>query len=346
MVDNKGKLNKRAFKMFILFTGIIFLMNFIMTYTIASRAGRKEANLIKAELENAKYELDVAMKENKELKKKIANFEYMKNVATIKSGREIEEKEIKPIQPIGEHKPVKQVYKSKVKTSPAKKVFDVTPLADMYHINFPTMYYRDVEADIINGKLKIPETKSEYKEEIEKEVEKHEARLLNKYARYDIIIAKAKSYGRDVSYMTYDFLDDVFDKSREYNVNPYVVLGIVAGESNFYAAAKNKRSSATGLGQIVKGTGKYIHTNVLGYDTPYNHENLKDPLVNIEYMLGYFKYLKRHGSYDRAMGEYCGSPKFYANKYRTKLVNNMVALGLTKKEANNILKGKIVYNMG
>ena len=85
---------------------------------------------------------------------------------------------------------------------------------------------------------------------------------------------------------------------------------------------------------------------MLGYDTPYNHENLKDPLVNIEYMLGYFKYLKRHGSYDKAMGEYCGSPKYYANSYRTKLVNNMVALGLTKKEANEILKGKIVYNMG
>lgn len=343
MVDNKGKLNKRAFKMFILFTGIIFIMNFAMTYMIASRAGKKEATLIKAELENAKYELDVAMKENKELKKKIESYENMKTTAIIKSGKEIEEKEIKAI---GVHEEVKQIYKPKRKDASVKKVFNVTPLGNVYHISFPTMYYRDVEIDIINGKLKIPETKSEYKEEIEKEVEKNEARLLNKYAKYDIIIAKAKSYGRDVSYMTYDFLDDVFDKAREYNVNPYVVLGIVAGESNFYASAKNKKSSATGLGQIVRGTGEYIHVNVLGYNTPYNHERLKDPMVSIEYMLGYFKYLKKHGSYDRAMGEYCGSPKYYANSYRTKLVNNMVALGLSRKEANNILKGKIVYNMG
>lgn len=346
MVDNKGKLNKRAFKLFIIFTSIIFLMNFAMTFMIASHAGKKEANLIKVELENAKYELDVAMKENVVLKKRISDLETQKDAVIVKTGKVAERKEVKATNTKAENKVVKQVSKPKAKnTSNKNKNIKINPLDVMYHINFPIMYYKDVEADIINGKLKIPEVKPEYKEKTE-EPKRAEVSLSNKYARYDIIIAKAKSYGRDVSYMTYDFLDDVFEKSREYNVNPYVVLGIVAGESNFYAAAKNKKSSATGLGQIVKGTGKYIHINVLGYDTPYNHENLKDPLVNIEYILGYFKYLKRHGSYDKAMGEYCGSPKYYANSYRTKLVNNMVALGLTKKEANEILKGKIVYNMG
>lgn len=346
MVDNKGKLNKRAFKLFIIFTSIIFLMNFAMTFMIASHAGKKEANLIKVELENAKYELDVAMKENVVLKKRIADLETQKDAVIVKNSKVTERKEVKATNAKVENKVVKQESKPKAKnTSNKKETIKINPLDVMYHISFPIMYYKDVEADIINGKLKIPEVKPEYKEKTE-EPKRTEVSLLNKYARYDIIIAKAKSYGRDVSYMTYDFLDDVFEKSREYNVNPYVVLGIVAGESNFYAAAKNKKSSATGLGQIVRGTGKYIHTNILGYDTPYNHENLKDPLVNIEYMLGYFKYLKRHGSYDKAMGEYCGSSKYYMNSYRTKLVNNMVALGLTKKEANDILKGKIVYNMG
>ena len=345
MVDNKGKLNKRAFKLFIIFTSIIFLMNFAMTFMIASHAGKKEANLIKVELENAKYELDVAMKENIVLKKRIADLETQKDAVIVKNGKVAERKEVKATNTKAENKVVKQVSKPKAKNTINNKNIKINPLDVMYHISFPIMYYKDVEADIINGKLKIPEVKPEHKEKTE-EPKRTEVSLSNKYARYDIIIAKAKSYGRDVSYMTYDFLDDVFEKSREYNVNPYVVLGIVAGESNFYAAAKNKKSSATGLGQIVKGTGKYIHINVLGYDTPYNHENLKDPLVNIEYMLGYFKYLKRHGSYDKAMGEYCGSPKYYANSYRTKLVNNMVALGLTRKEANEILKGKIVYNMG
>ena len=346
MVDNKGKLNKRAFKLFIIFTGIIFLMNFAMTYMIASRAGKKEANLIKVELENAKYELDVATKENVVLKKRIADLETQKDAVIVKNAKVVERKEVKATNATVENTAVKQVSKPKTKnTSNKKEIIKINPLDVIYHINFPIMYYKDIEADIINGKLKIPEIKPEHKEKTE-EPKRTKVSLSNKYARYDIIIAKAKSYGRDVSYMTYDFLDDVFEKSREYNVNPYVVLGIVAGESNFYASAKNKKSSATGLGQMVKGTGKYIHTNILGYDTPYNHENLKDPLVSIEYMLGYFKYLKKHGSYDKAMGEYCGSPKYYVNSYRTKLVNNMVALGLTKKEADNILKGKIVYNMG
>ena len=343
MVDNKGKLNKRAFKMFILFTGIIFIMNFAMTYMIASHAGKKEANRIKMDLENAKYELDVATKENIELKKKIADLEAEKDAVIVKDNKEVGKKELEAVKAEAENKVIKQVRKAKAKTTSDKsKANTINPFEVMYHIGFPVMYYKDVEADIISGKLKIPKTKSDY----EKEKEKKEAKLMTKYAKYDIIIAKAKSYGRDVSYMTYDFLDDVFAKAKEYNVNPYVVLGIVAGESNFYAAAKNKKSSATGLGQMLKGTGNYVHSNVLGYNTPYNHENLKDPMVSIEYMLGYFKYLKRHGSYDKAMGEYCGSSTFYANSYRTKLLNNMVALGLTKTEANNILKGKIVYNMG
>ena len=343
MVDNKGKLNKRAFKMFILFTGIIFIMNFAMTYMIASHAGKKEANRIKMDLENAKYELDVAVKENIELKKKIADLEAEKDAVIVKDNKEVERKELEATKPVENNKTVKQASKPKAKTiSDKSKANTINPFEVMYHIGFPVMYYKDVEADIISGKLKIPKTKSDY----EKEKEKKEAKLMTKYAKYDIIIAKAKSYGRDVSYMTYDFLDDVFAKAKEYNVNPYVVLGIVAGESNFYAAAKNKKSSATGLGQMLKGTGNYVHSNVLGYNTPYNHENLKDPMVSIEYMLGYFKYLKRHGSYDKAMGEYCGSSTFYANSYRDKLLNNMVSLGLTKTEANNILKGKIVYNMG
>ena len=114
------------------------------------------------------------MKENKELKKKIESYENMKTTAIIKSGKEIEEKEIKAI---GAHEEVKQIYKPKRKDASVKKVFNLTPLGNVYHISFPTMYYRDVEIDIINGKLKIPETKSEYKEEIEKEVEKNEARI-------------------------------------------------------------------------------------------------------------------------------------------------------------------------
>lgn len=289
--------------------------------------------------------------------------------------------EDKPVPPKKEVKPAVVPAKKEVKPVPVlqdKKDIDIKKYeAEKFsvpsnntkskHIEFAPKGYKDVETDIIRGTLKIPDSPPlalGKKKLIEKKIvdkidtpkdEEEEAIVVieeedtpaqkpksNKIVKYDIIIAKAKSYGNDVSYLDYEFLDYVFEEADKYNVNPYVILGIISGESNFYAGAKNKKSSATGLAQMVEGTGKYIHTTVLGYKTPYNHESQKDPRVSIKYMLGYFKYLKKYNSYDSALGEYCGSKSYYSKTYRNKLVNNMVALGLSKAEADAILRGQIV----
>lgn len=288
--------------------------------------------------------------------------------------------EDKPVPPKKDTKPAVVPAKKEVKPVPVlqdKKDIDIKKYeAEKFsvpsnntkskHIEFAPKGYKDVETDIIRGTLKIPDSPPlalGKKKLIEKKIvdkidtpkEEEEAVVVieeeetpaqkpksNKIVKYDIIIAKAKSYGTDVSYLDYEFLDYVFEEADKYNVNPYVILGIISGESNFYARAKNKKSSATGLAQMVEGTGKYIHTTVLGYKTPYNHESQKDPRVSIKYMLGYFKYLKKYNSYDSALGEYCGSKSYYSKTYRNKLVNNMVALGLSKAEADAILRGQIV----
>lgn len=288
--------------------------------------------------------------------------------------------EDKPVPPKKDTKPAVVPAKKEVKPVPVlqdKKDIDIKKYeAEKFsvpsnntkskHIEFAPKGYKDVETDIIRGTLKIPDSPPlalGKKKLIEKKIvdkidtpkDEEEAIVVieeeetpaqkpksNKIVKYDIIIAKAKSYGTDVSYLDYEFLDYVFEEADKYNVNPYVILGIISGESNFYARAKNKKSSATGLAQMVEGTGKYIHTTVLGYKTPYNHESQKDPKVSIKYMLGYFKYLKKYNSYDSALGEYCGSKSYYSKTYRNKLVNNMVALGLSKAEADAILRGQIV----
>lgn len=288
--------------------------------------------------------------------------------------------EDKPVPPKKDTKPAVVPAKKEVKPVPVlqdKKDIDIKKYeAEKFsvpsnntkskHIEFAPKGYKDVETDIIRGTLKIPDSPPlalGKKKLIEKKIvdkidtpkEEEEVAIVieeeetpaqkpksNKIVKYDIIIAKAKSYGTDVSYLDYEFLDYVFEEADKYNVNPYVILGIISGESNFYARAKNKKSSATGLAQMVEGTGRYIHTSVLGYKTPYNHESQKDPRVSIKYMLGYFKYLKKYNSYDSALGEYCGSKSYYSKTYRNKLVNNMVALGLSKAEADAILRGQIV----
>lgn len=269
-------------------------------------------------------------------------------------------KEIKPVSVLQDKKDID------IKKYEAEKFSVPSNNTKSKHIEFAPKGYKDVETDIIRGTLKIPDSPPlalGKKKLIEKKIvdkidtpkEEEEVAIVieeeetpaqkpksNKIVKYDIIIAKAKSYGTDVSYLDYEFLDYVFEEADKYNVNPYVILGIISGESNFYARAKNKKSSATGLAQMVEGTGKYIHTTVLGYKTPYNHESQKDPRVSIKYMLGYFKYLKKYNSYDSALGEYCGSKSYYSKTYRNKLVNNMVALGLSKAEADAILRGQIV----
>lgn len=288
--------------------------------------------------------------------------------------------EDKPVPPKKDTKPAVVPAKKEVKPVPVlqdKKDIDIKKYeAEKFsvpsnntkskHIEFAPKGYKDVETDIIRGTLKIPDSPPlalGKKKLIEKKIvdkidtpkEEEDVAIVieeeetpaqkpksNKIVKYDIIIAKAKSYGTDVSYLDYEFLDYVFEEADKYNVNPYVILGIISGESNFYARAKNKKSSATGLAQMVEGTGRYIHTSVLGYKTPYNHESQKDPRVSIKYMLGYFKYLKKYNSYDSALGEYCGSKSYYSKTYRNKLVNNMVALGLSKAEADAILRGQIV----
>ena len=287
--------------------------------------------------------------------------------------------EDKPVPPKKDTKPAVVPAKKEVKPVPVlqdKKDIDIKKYeAEKFsvpsnntkskHIEFAPKGYKDVETDIIRGTIKIPDSPPlalGKKKLIEKKIvdkidtpkDEEEAIVVieeetpaqkpksNKIVKYDIIIAKAKSYGTDVSYLDYEFLDYVFEEADKYNVNPYVILGIISGESNFYARAKNKKSSATGLAQMVEGTGRYIHTSVLGYKTPYNHESQKDPRVSIKYMLGYFKYLKKYNSYDSALGEYCGSKSYYSKTYRNKLVNNMVALGLSKAEADAILRGQIV----
>lgn len=269
-------------------------------------------------------------------------------------------KEVKPVPVLQDKKDID------IKKYEAEKFSVPSNNTKSKHIEFAPKGYKDVETDIIRGTLKIPDSPPlalGKKKLIEKKIvdkidtpkEDEEVAIVieeeetpaqkpksNKIVKYDIIIAKAKSYGTDVSYLDYEFLDYVFEEADKYNVNPYVILGIISGESNFYARAKNKKSSATGLAQMVEGTGKYIHTTVLGYKTPYNHESQKDPRVSIKYMLGYFKYLKKYNSYDSALGEYCGSKSYYSKTYRNKLVNNMVALGLSKAEADAILRGQIV----
>lgn len=171
--------------------------------------------------------------------------------------------------------------------------------------------------------------------------------LAHRNETFDPIINRAKIYKKvDTSYMNYDFVSSIFNLAKTKGIDPYIVFAIIDTESNFNPKARSKYASAIGLGQITNFTGKFIHSNLLKKDTPYEHEMLLNPSLNVSYMIEYLVYLtKKHRSYDRAIKEYCGGfmkgyEDFYETKYRPKLMRVMRIYGLTESSADTRLKGK------
>lgn len=73
------------------------------------------------------------------------------------------------------------------------------------------------------------------------------------------------------------------EQCREWDLNPALVYSIIELESKFDPNADNPNSSARGLGQIIKGTGKYLWEDILGNPKgSYYHEMAYDPYINIK----------------------------------------------------------------
>lgn len=76
------------------------------------------------------------------------------------------------------------------------------------------------------------------------------------------------------------------EQCREWNLHPQFLWAVVELESKFDPNADNLAgSSARGLGQILKGTGKYLWEDILGNPKgSYYHDMAYDPYVNIQLM--------------------------------------------------------------
>ena len=81
----------------------------------------------------------------------------------------------------------------------------------------------------------------------------------------------------------------LINKCYENDIDPDLLLAIIWTESNFNYEAKNKNSSASGYGQFIKSTGKFIF-NQLYENEEYIHEiHSKDPYIAIDMLICYFK---------------------------------------------------------
>ena len=99
----------------------------------------------------------------------------------------------------------------------------------------------------------------------------------------------------------------VWRESRNANVDPFLVLGLMRQESTYNAIARS-RVGASGAMQIMPRTGHLLAN--LRDDTDFTAQELKDPTLSVTYGIGYLgKLLDRYeGAYPLAIASYNGGP--------------------------------------
>ena len=87
--------------------------------------------------------------------------------------------------------------------------------------------------------------------------------------------------------MDKDHLLTLIDLSYQYEIDPDLALAIIYAESGFNPNAKNKYSSATGYGQLIKSTACSIAKDIPEIDS-YNHnEDAYNPYINLHITIHY-----------------------------------------------------------
>lgn len=158
----------------------------------------------------------------------------------------------------------------------------------------------DLETSIQNvDDTENPEIKAQ--RDAERKI-KEDEELLNKYS---FALYTSSGQRNDI---TPDILRLAEQMCQEQDINCNLWLSLVMTESEGKANAKNRSSTATGLGQLLAGTGKYVYEDIMGNGKgTYNHSMAYDPVLNTRMSITLLGYLKRHrGSMYGAIQEYRG----------------------------------------
>lgn len=106
---------------------------------------------------------------------------------------------------------------------------------------------------------------------------------------------KLIQYAEELTGLNHDYCEFLIEESREKNIDPFIVLGLIKRESDFNPSAKGA-AGERGLGQLMENTAVIIAGN-LGYS--YNHDMLLDPEFNLKLTITQLSYLKK--VYDKDM---------------------------------------------
>ena len=119
----------------------------------------------------------------------------------------------------------------------------------------------------------------------------------------------------DITYDDIQMLENLTDNLHMTDDSVNLIYALVRHESDGNQNAVNPKSTATGLGQFLSGTGQFVYTKLMK-GSGYQHSvTAKDHTTNLKMMAYYLDYLdKNHNSITGVLDEYRGyhDPKYLA----------------------------------
>lgn len=264
--------------------------NILETEIKSELENTSEVKFNESEISEEKFDLEEFLTESEELTNSNENKDYDFNVENSKSELEFSKEEVK----------------TEVNSEGFFNLGDtikIDTVDEKFSDDFSFLEYDEQREEIKLNKVKatsdLIEKKSEDMPVEEKTLKKDKKKKKSIFKKILIafimilVVLNAMFFG-SIAYggknYSLNYIEEIDKYSKEYGVDPKIVLAIMRVESNFNSNAESK-ANAKGLMQILPDTAKHI-SKLLKVDV--NSVDLKDPDTNIKFGTYYIKYLMQN----------------------------------------------------
>lgn len=128
------------------------------------------------------------------------------------------------------------------------------------------------------------------------------------YDKYDYAIYRDNGTRTDITYDNLKSLEELTKEKGMTEESNQLILSIAMTESKGVETAENPVSTATGYGQFLSSTGRFVYTELMGNDSYVHSEIAKNGETNLQMMAYYIDYLdtKYNGNMVAIIDEYRG----------------------------------------
>lgn len=185
------------------------------------------------------------------------------------------------------------------------------------------LYFADMSLAMDDTNANLKAVISEQEEELMAYREREEL-----YDKYNDALYNKYGNRTDITYGQIQSLQEYCDEKGYSSEMVDLVLAIAMSESEGRSDAYNKESGATGYGQLLGSTAKFVYTKLEGHEA-YYHDVSLDGEANLKMVADYISYLYsyHHNSLPAAIDSYRGLHSTgYINKINSYLKDNDLSI--------------------